>query len=303
MTSRPSITAPWQAPVNLGPPVNTAFVDAVYPVDGSTFLLVSDRPGGSGSKDFWQIALTPSACVDLNRTCEPGEDCLNCPADCFTGSSLGCGNGVCETTLGEDCLSCPDDCNGKQGGNPANRFCCGDCDSQNPGGCADPRCTSDGFDCSFQPVPSTCCGDGSCEGDEDSVNCGVDCGAGCVVPADCDDFDPCTLDDCVGTVCVNDPIDCDDGDACTADSCSGGACFNDPIDCDDGDGCTVDTCDSGSGCENISVACGPSDSCCGPACNSGNDPDCASCGGKNQPCSVDEDCCTLNCRPSGKCGG
>lgn len=123
----------------------------------------------------------------------------------------------------------------------------------------------------------------------------------CSVPADCDDGDPCTIDNCVGDVCVNDSFDC--ADACTTDSCSGGACFNDAIDCDDGDACTADSCDSGSGCANIFPACGLSDGCCGPACDSGNDPDCVSCGAKNDPCSVDEDCCSLNWRPSGKCSG
>ena len=83
-------------------------------------------------------------------------------------------------------------------------------------------------------------------GTEDGLNCVVDCAAGCVIPGDCDDADPCTIDDCVGGVCVNDPIDCDDADACTVDSCSGGVCFNDPIDCNDGDACTADSCDPGS---------------------------------------------------------
>jgi hypothetical protein len=304
MTSRASIEDPWEPPVLLPAPVNTSSGDATPSIsaDGTTLFFRSDRPGGSGEVDLWQVAVTPT-CVDRNGICEPGEDCLTCPPDCLGGDSLGCGNGACEPTLGEDCLSCPEDCNGKQNGNPSNRFCCG-VGGYNPVSCGDPRCTSDGFDCSVNPVPSTCCGDGFCEGAEDSVNCGVDCGAGCSVPGDCNDSDPCTIDDCVGTVCVNDPIDCDDGNACTADSCSGGECFNDPIDCDDGDACTTDSCDPGGGCVNTFPACdSSSDGCCGPACNPGNDPDCPSCGAKNDSCTVDEDCCSLNCRPSGKCSG
>ncbi len=124
----------------------------------------------------------------------------------------------------------------------------------------------------------------------------------CGGPADCDDDDPCTIDDCVGGVCVNDSIDCDDGDACTTDGCSGGVCFNDAIDCDDGDACSADSCDPGSGCANTFPACGFSDGCCGPACDPGNDPDCASCGAHNDPCIFNEDCCSGNCRwPSNKC--
>ncbi len=258
---------------------------------------------GNGVPD--ECEADPGCLCDLNGTCDSGESCVTCPCDCFSESSLGCGNGACEPSLGEDCMSCPLDCNGIQNGNPSNRFCCGN----GPGGafnrvgCDDPRCTADGFDCSNQPVLASCCGDGNCEGTEDGLNCAVDCAAGCVVPADCDDADPCTIEDCVVGVCVNDPIDCDDGNACTTDSCSGGVCVNDLIDCDDGDPCTADTCDPGSGCVNTFAACGLSDGCCGPACNPGNDPDCASCGAKNDPSTVDEDCCSLNCRPSGKCGG
>jgi hypothetical protein len=48
---------------------------------------------------------------------------------------------------GEDCLSCPDDCNGDQGGNPGNRYCCGDGDGEGPVGCGDPRCTANGNTC------------------------------------------------------------------------------------------------------------------------------------------------------------
>ncbi|UCE58163.1 MAG: DNRLRE domain-containing protein [Phycisphaerales bacterium] len=112
-------------------------------------------------------------------------------------------------------------------------------------------------------------------------------GAGCTVPADCNDGNQCTDDDCVSEVCVNDPIPgcclsdpdcddsdpcttdtcntgtntceyvnntdlCDDGDACTtSDTCSGGICVGGPApDCDDVNVCTNDTCDSVLGCVN-----------------------------------------------------
>jgi hypothetical protein len=60
-----------------------------------------------------------------------------------------CGDGVCDTTpgSGEDCLTCPADCNGVQGGNPGNRFCCGDGGGQNPVDCTDPRCYEPGWAC------------------------------------------------------------------------------------------------------------------------------------------------------------
>lgn len=56
----------------------------------------------------------------------------------------------------------------------------------------------------------------------------VDAGSnpGCTSGSQCNDFDPCTTDLCVGGVCQNNMIDCNDGNACTVDSCSGGICFN-----------------------------------------------------------------------------
>ena len=90
---------------------------------------------------------------------------------------------------------------------------------------------------------------------------------------DCDDSDPCTIDECVDGigcqytpyVCENDnpcttvhcesgvgcvytpkPGPCDDNDACTVnDRCEEGECIGDPKDCGDGDPCTLDLCSNG----------------------------------------------------------
>ena len=151
-----------------------------------------------------------------NGVCEQGEDCNSCPNDCISASTATCGNGVCEIGDGEDCLSCPEDCNGVQGGNPNNRFCCGDGEGDTPVDCTDSRCTSQGFDCTDLPAPLSCCGDGLCEGIEDNGNCAVDCSLTCSGDPECDDGDPCTTDTCAGGFCSNDAIDCDDGNACTS---------------------------------------------------------------------------------------
>jgi hypothetical protein len=46
-----------------------------------------------------------------------------------------------------------------------------------------------------------------------------------------------------------DPADCDDGDACTVDQCDPlSGCSWIPLDCDDGDPCTLDACDAVAGC-------------------------------------------------------
>jgi subtilisin family serine protease len=117
-----------------------------------------------------------SAACDNDSTCEEGEDCNNCPGDCFSGSGASCGNGICEAADGEDCLSCPQDCNGKQGGKPSRRYCCGDGDGYNPVGCEDARCSQGEFACNAEPVADSCCGDGSCTGYEDGFTCELDCG-------------------------------------------------------------------------------------------------------------------------------
>ena len=177
---------------------------------------------------------------DNDGVCDPGEDCNGCASDCIGGTTPGavCGNGVCEAGDGEDCVSCAADCNGRQSGKPADRFCCGDGDGQNPVACSDSRCSSGGFICTDVPQPpaSYCCGDFACEGLEDRCSCAVDCGpppaseAGfCADQADndCDSAIDCIDGDCVldpaclcrpggGTCSVN-------GDCCS-NKCKGGVC-------------------------------------------------------------------------------
>jgi predicted RNA-binding protein with TRAM domain len=197
---------------------------------------------------------------DMDGVCDSDEDCQTCPCDCFGVPSSGCGNGVCEPSLGEDCLSCPSDCNGKQNGNPSNRFCCGDGAGENPVGCSDDRCTGEGFDCSTEPVLSSCCGDGVCEGTEDGFNCEIDCGPPPVCgDGNCDPGeDQCNCPwDCGGEPPTNEAnycadgvdndydglIDCDDDDCAGDPACQQPACDNDG------------TCEPGEDCENCPNDC------------------------------------------------
>lgn len=55
MTRRASRSRPWEPPVNLGPPVNTAFVDGapVISPDGQLLFIHSNRPGTVGGNDIW----------------------------------------------------------------------------------------------------------------------------------------------------------------------------------------------------------------------------------------------------------
>jgi hypothetical protein len=196
----------------------------------------------------------PPVC-DGDGTCESGEDCNSCGSDCVSGTTAGgsCGNDVCEIAAGEDCASCPADCNSKQNGNPANRFCCGA-----DAGCGDARCTADGNFCSTSGGGvSYCCGDGSCEGDEDSGNCALDCG----LPPLCGDgvCDTGSEDSC------SCPADCGAAPG-SETSCSNGIdddCDND-VDCADPDCSTDPACDTT--CAAVGDSCAADDDCCSNKC-------------------------------------
>ena len=55
VSQRTSLYAPWGAPVNLGPTINSAFPDAAPHLsrDGHRLFYASGRPGGFGSNDNW----------------------------------------------------------------------------------------------------------------------------------------------------------------------------------------------------------------------------------------------------------
>ncbi len=66
VTTRATTSHPWPEPVNLGPDVNTS-ADEHYPVfspDGLTLYFRSNRLGGFGGQDIWQVPIIPI--VDLN---------------------------------------------------------------------------------------------------------------------------------------------------------------------------------------------------------------------------------------------
>jgi len=66
MTRRSSRSDPWGPPVNLGPLVNSPGGESqgYMSVDGSTFCFHSNRPGGYGGHDCWQVSIFPI--VDFN---------------------------------------------------------------------------------------------------------------------------------------------------------------------------------------------------------------------------------------------
>jgi Tol biopolymer transport system component len=61
VTRRATTDSPWTEPVNLGPTVNSSRLDFVpcLSSDGSILYFTSDRPGGLGSWDLWQVSVLP----------------------------------------------------------------------------------------------------------------------------------------------------------------------------------------------------------------------------------------------------
>ncbi len=151
-------------------------------------------------------------------------------------------------------------------GIPGSDFCQytgDDCDDTDPainpgaleGPSSDPTC-SDGMD-------------NDCDTFVDNLDTGC---FRCVVPADCDDSNPCTDDDCVAGTCINtnNSAPCDDGDACTMnDVCSGGLCTGQPLDADH-DGYVSQAC-GGNDCDDANPEVNPGST---EVPNNGLDDDC-----------------------------
>lgn len=57
VSTRASVSDPWSPPVNLGPTVNTTFTDSGNAISfsGTSLLFWSNRPGGSGGPDLYEI--------------------------------------------------------------------------------------------------------------------------------------------------------------------------------------------------------------------------------------------------------
>ncbi len=66
VTTRATTEDDWGIPVNLGPGVNGEGFDGTPNIssDGSTLYFMSDRPGGLGKYDLWEVSINPI--VDLN---------------------------------------------------------------------------------------------------------------------------------------------------------------------------------------------------------------------------------------------
>jgi len=236
----------------------------------------------------------PLDCPDLPGSCSPcqcGGDggACSCTADCFlTGS---CCADACEA-----CGACAPECgDGQCNGAETSCTCPGDC-PDDPDACSPCQCGDSGGDCSCAPgcwltgdcCPNACafcgacapeCGDGICNGDEDSCGCPEDCpddpyscsacecggsggacgcGEACVTGGDCCP-NSCDVCDACGAVCGDalceeakgeDPCNCpqDCGDPCDGLDCGVEAlCGTSCGDCALGSTCVDNLCVSDCG--------------------------------------------------------
>ncbi|HMR05412.1 MAG TPA: hypothetical protein PKA88_06530 [Polyangiaceae bacterium] len=112
-----------------------------------------------------------------NGSCQSGENCGNCPADCPCSGAASCYNSSC----------CTPQCAGKQCGTNACGGSCGTCSGTL-------TCNGNG-----QCVG---CGDGTCASPENCATCPADCG--------CSGTAVCYNSSC----CTPDPNACDQFDEC-----------------------------------------------------------------------------------------
>jgi len=304
--------------------------DAIYGANINLFLhqIFIEDSNTVATVGFYNQCWFGSECGD--GTCQAGEDCASCPADCECPPA--CGDGVVDS--GETCDP-PSTC-------PQDAYDCDDSDS-----CTEDSVTGAPSSCDAECVHTaiTACvdGDGCCPAACDTTSdndCSAACGNGVLDPGEtcdppstcptsCGDGDPCTTDTMTGSAancnayCLNDLIfSCSGGDGCCPVGCDSGndsdcsaTCGNGIVDagetcdppsscptsCYDADDCTSDALiGSASTCTaqcpyNAITSCGGGDGCCPSGCNQANDIDCnASCG--NNICEPSEACGT-----SGEC--
>ncbi|MCB9553584.1 MAG: chitobiase/beta-hexosaminidase C-terminal domain-containing protein [Myxococcales bacterium] len=276
-------------------------VPGCVPLDCATVECGGDGCGGDcGGCDDDRVCETgrcvapPASCGD--EVCQPGETCLDCPADC----GFCCGNLRCSPEHGEDCATCPVDCGcgpdercdiGARACNPA---CLADCDDRICGDdgcggacgvCVDGACDADGR---CGPPPAAC-GDGTCDPGEDCGTCPADCGA-CCGDGRCRG----------GESCATCPADCacPEGDVCDipARACVPAACepaCQGRICGPDGCGGTCGACDPGELCDPDRGRCALP---CAPQCN-GRDCGDDGCGGTCGACDDGDVCTDGRCAP------
>jgi len=237
---------------------------------------------------FYDECFGGAACG--NGTCDGGEDCTGCPADCGD-CPASCGDGVCDQE--EDCALCAADC----GGCPAQ---CGD-GVRDPGETCDPP----------ESCPTSCDDGDPCTQDALSgspASCDVQCSNELIVQ--CVDGDGCCAEGCGPTddndcygVCGDSVVD--QGETCDPPS----SC---PTSCAPMTGCTQEVLSGSAGnctahcVQSQQTQCVHNDGCCpvGQGCVFANDNDCSAvCGDGNCESSETAVTCPSDCASNDPCVG
>ena len=184
------------------------------------------------------------------------------------------------------------------------------------------RCDS-GEICSGGSCVSTgCTSDSQCSGSTPRCNTATGQCVQCNFGPDCDDGNPCTVNECSNSMCSS--AHAADGSACGSGQCVGGSCVTPECatdaDCGDSNPCTINTCVSpglaNASCTSTPVGCSlEPDGCCPDGCAPAEDADCQACSEhsdcssglccgfvcRSTECSADADCSTGNPCVSGSC--
>ena len=186
------------------------------------------------------------------------------------------------------------------------------CDCDDELECTTNLCTDDG--CAFVLRPGHCLIEGFCF-EDGQVNPDQPC-LECITAAlstdwtpddlnECNDQDPCTLDDrCLSGQCTAQAIDCpQDANPCTLLTCIEGKCesLNVDADCDDKDPCTTaDVCLQGTCVGEVDLSCDDDNLCTDDSCVPGAGCMHASntnpCDDQN-PCTLGDSCAAGQCQP------
>ena len=207
-----------------------------------------------------------SQCLNPDKNCDDGNPdtmdwcdieigCKNLPLNCIPEDPAPCTD-YWKDELSGDCMEAPKNCDDDDLCTEGD-YCdqdTGDC-GHVPVFCPDGSvCVDDGSCCTIVCDGKTC-GDDNCGGDCGQCDSGWECtqdgqcqwGGDCTdnEGADCDDGNPCSLNEsCMAGKCVG-TANCDDQNPCTVvDTCVDGLyCQHQEVDCDDNNECTLDWCD------------------------------------------------------------
>ncbi len=225
--------------------------------DGTCIAATEEDPGCWGPE--WECLCNictasgckiPASCG--NGTCDSGENCFSCAADCSCGDEQACsvvagecaadtcGNGACDAD--ENCLSCQADCGCSGGESCAFGICTGDpCGGITYDGCCDGDDSLVYCD-NGDLVVNSCQGSGcGWAADKDWYDCGLSgedpSGA---KPYDCGEFS--YPPGCDGKECGDNGGGYSCGECAPGDSCIEGSCGDGPVCSCEGKECGDDGC-------------------------------------------------------------